>query len=162
MVSTILWHRSAPRPRDARGPSVALWIATSVDQVNESLRMKVFHTFRLDSLNQCLWHGDRRVTTTPKAFEVLRYLVEHPGRLVTQEEILEAVWPKAYVNQEVVKKYILGVRKVLGDRHHEPLFIETLPRRGYQFIAPVLEEDSAAPEPSAAPGRSRIVGRDDV
>jgi DNA-binding winged helix-turn-helix (wHTH) protein len=92
--------------------------------------MKRFHAFRLDPLNQCLWHGEQRVPITPKAFDVLRYLVEHPGRLVTQEEILEALWPGTYVNQEVIKKYILGIRKVLQDRHDKPIFIETFPRRG--------------------------------
>jgi DNA-binding winged helix-turn-helix (wHTH) protein len=122
--------------------------------------MKVFHSFRLDALNQCLWRGDQRLTITPKAFDVLRYLVENPGRLVTQEEILDALWPEACVNQEVVKKYVLAIRKVLGDRHHEPIFIETLPRRGYQFIAPVAEDAGGAPSAMSAIAESQIVGRD--
>ena len=102
--------------------------------------MKRFQAFRLDPLNQCLWRGEQRMPITPKAFDVLRYLVEHPGRLVTHEEILEALWPKVWVNQEVVKKYILGIRKILGDRHDDPIFIATIPRRGYQFVAEVVEE----------------------
>ena len=76
--------------------------------------MKVFRTFRLDSANHCLWQGEDRVLLAPKAFDVLRYLVEHADRLVTQEEILEALWPQTYVNPEVVKKYVLGIRKVSG------------------------------------------------
>src|SRR5262249_42388416 len=124
--------------------------------------MKRFHSFRLDPLNQCLWHGEQRVPITPKAFDVLRYLVEHPGRLVTQDEILEALWPETYVNPELIKKYILGIRKVLGDRHDQPIFIETLPRRGYQFVAPV-SEDAAADMPVLSPdATSRMVGRDDA
>ena len=67
--------------------------------------MKAFRSFRLDPSNQCLWQGERRVPLTPKAFDVLRYLVEHPGRLVTQHEILEALWPETYVNPELIKKY---------------------------------------------------------
>src|SRR5215813_13072793 len=102
--------------------------------------MKFFHSFRLDSLNQCLWRDQQRVPITPKAFDVLRYLVDHPGQLVTQEEILEALWPETYVNQEVIKKYILGIRKVLGDRHDKPIFIETIPRRGYQFVGKLIED----------------------
>jgi len=51
---------------------------------------------------------------TPKAFDVLRYLVEHADRLVTQDEILGALWPETYVNPEVIKKYILGIRKALA------------------------------------------------
>ena len=59
---------------------------------------KEFPPFRLDTVNECLWRqqdrgGDERIPLTPKAFAVLRYLVEHPGRLVTHSEILEAVWP---------------------------------------------------------------------
>src|SRR5215813_14886664 len=106
--------------------------------------MKLFHSFRLDSLNQCLWCGQQRVPLTPKAFDVLRYLVDHPGRLVTQDEILEAIWPETYVNPELIKKYILkyilGIRKALGDRHDKPEFIETFPKRGYQFVATVTDD----------------------
>ena len=121
--------------------------------------MKRFHSFRLDPLNQCIWRGEQRVPITPKAFDVLRYLVEHPGRLVTQEEILEAVWPGTYVNQEVVKKYILGIRKVLGDRHDKPIFIETFPRRGYQFVAQVIDEGTAAPSALPLDAKTKMVGR---
>jgi DNA-binding winged helix-turn-helix (wHTH) protein len=122
--------------------------------------MKAFHSFRLDSVNQCVWRRDERVTLTPKAFDVLRYLVEHPGRLVTHEEILEALWPKAYVNQEVVKKYILAIRKALQDEHQRPVFIETLPRRGYQFLAQVTDEAPVASTALSEIAERRIVGRD--
>jgi len=105
--------------------------------------MRQFHSFRLDTVNHCLWRGKNRETLTPKAFDVLRYLVEHAERLVTQEELLDALWPETYVNPEVIKKYILGIRKVLGDRHENPEFIRTFPRRGYQFIAPVSAVDTA-------------------
>jgi hypothetical protein len=83
---------------------------------------------------------------TPKAYDVLRYLVEHPGRLITQDEILEALWPETYVQPEVLRKYILEIRKVLGDRLDDPLFVETIPKRGYQFVALVSEEGSPGSE----------------
>ena len=121
--------------------------------------MKQFHSFRLDPRNQCLWRGDQRVPITPKAFDVLRYLVEHPGRLVTHEEILEAVWPETYVNQEVVKKYILGVRKVLGDRRDQPIFIETFPRRGYQFVAQVIDEGTGSTSALLVDATQKLIGR---
>jgi len=117
--------------------------------------MKVFHTFRLDAVNHCLWQGGERVSLAPKAFDVLRYLVEHADRLVTQEEILEALWPETYVNPEVVKKYILGIRKVLGDQTDKPLFIATFPRRGYRFIAPIFDE-AEKPLKSVAAKSTRI------
>src|ERR1700674_4992791 len=103
--------------------------------------MKEFPPFRLDTANQCLWRTDagneERIRITPKAFAVLRYLVEHAGRLITQEELLNALWPDTFVQPEVLKTHILDVRSALGDSAKNSRFIETLPRRGYRFIAPV-------------------------
>ena len=107
--------------------------------------MKSFRSFRLDTANQCLWRGQERVPIAPKAFDVLRYLVENPGRLVTQDEVLEKLWPDIYVNPEVFRKYILDIRKILGDRPDKPEFIETVTKRGYRFIAPVIDETAAEP-----------------
>ena len=106
--------------------------------------MKSFQSFRLDTANHLLLHGDERVSLTPKAFDVLRYLVERAGRLVTQDELLESLWPETYVNQEVLRKYILEIRKALGDRPDNPEFIETITKRGYRFVAMVTEDDPAA------------------
>ena len=78
--------------------------------------MKAFGRFRLDTVNHCLWCGDERAQLTPKAFDVLRYSIEHADRLVTQDELLEALWPETYVNPEGIRKYILEIRKVLSDR----------------------------------------------
>ena len=122
--------------------------------------MKIFGAFRLDTLNHCLWREDQRLFLAPKAFDVLRYLVEHSDRLVTQDEILEALWPETYVNPEVIKKYVLGIRKVLGDKSDKPLFVATFPRRGYQFIAPVRDEVSLAFSESTSHGIRNIVGRE--
>src|ERR1700730_2427211 len=102
--------------------------------------MREFPPFRLDTVNQCLWrHGDagndERISLSPKAYAVLCYLVEHAGRLVTQEELLEALWPDTFVQPEVLSRHILDIRRALGDHPKNPLFIETLPKRGYSFIA---------------------------
>src|SRR5262245_26368588 len=118
--------------------------------------MKQFHAFRLDTTNQCLWRGEERVPLAPKAFDRLRYLVEHGDRLVTQDEILEALWTDTYVNPEVIKKYILGIRKVLGDHPETPEFIRTFPKRGYQFIAPVTDDRHASAAKAAADTRPFI------
>jgi DNA-binding winged helix-turn-helix (wHTH) protein/tetratricopeptide (TPR) repeat protein len=99
--------------------------------------MKFFQPFSLDEVNQCLWRGETRVQMTPKPFAVLRYLVEHAGSLVTHEELLNAIWPDTYVQPEVLRRYILEIRRVLGDRAEKPLYVETIPKRGYRFIAPV-------------------------
>ena len=84
----------------------------------------------------------------PKAYDVLRYLVENPRRLVTPDELLERLWPETYVNPEVVRKYILDIRKILGDRPGKPEFIETVTKRGYRFIATVVDE-TATPGPTS-------------
>lgn len=113
---------------------------------NQSLRgtMKEFAPFRLDTVNQCLWRhsgdtGEQRILLTPKAFAMLRYLVEHAGRLVTQDELLEALWPDTFVQPEVLKSHVRDIRGALSDDAKNARFIETLPRRGYRFIAPVTD-----------------------
>jgi TolB-like protein/DNA-binding winged helix-turn-helix (wHTH) protein/Flp pilus assembly protein TadD len=115
--------------------------------------MKSFKTFRLDTANHILWRNEDRVPVAPQSFDVLAYLVEHAGRVVTQDEILEALWPETYVNPEVLRKYILEIRKTLGDRPNNPEFIETLPKRGYRFIAPLIDESAAeVPDLSTSDG----------
>jgi DNA-binding winged helix-turn-helix (wHTH) protein/tetratricopeptide (TPR) repeat protein len=99
------------------------------------------------------------VPLTPKAFDVLRYLVEHADRLVTQEELLEALWPETYVNPEGIRKYILELRKVLGDRSGRPVFIATFPKRGYQFVAPATDESAKNLLAAATQPPGNVVGR---
>jgi DNA-binding winged helix-turn-helix (wHTH) protein len=119
---------------------------------------KVFAPFRLDPINQCVWRNRERIELAPKTFAVLTYLVDHPGRLVTQSELLEAVWPETYVQPEVLRTYILELRKALGDHAKEPRFIRTFPKRGYQFLAPVVEEWLGS---EIAPAAERpLVGRE--
>jgi eukaryotic-like serine/threonine-protein kinase len=105
--------------------------------------MALFPPFRLDPVNQCLWRGDERIYLMPKPFAVLTYLVEHAGRLVTHEELLAAIWPDTYVQPEVLRRYILEIRRVLGDSAETPHFIQTFPKRGYQFVAPLTHESGA-------------------
>jgi DNA-binding winged helix-turn-helix (wHTH) protein len=102
------------------------------------------------------------VSIPPKAFDVLRYLVENPVRLVAQDELLEKLWPETYVNPEAIRKYILDIRKILGDRPDKPEFIETVTKRGYRFIATVTDDSArhesasatqAEPPPQTAPAK---------
>ena len=89
---------------------------------------------------------------------MLRHLVEHAGRLVTQEEFLQALWPEIYVQPEVLKSHIRDIRSALGDDPKIPRFIETLPRRGYRFIAPVTDDARKAYQEVDSPP-DRLVGR---
>jgi DNA-binding winged helix-turn-helix (wHTH) protein len=116
--------------------------------------MQKFGDFQLDSANECLWHCGQRLTLTPRPFAVLRYLVENPQRLVTHDELLEALWPETYVQPQVLRTYVLELRKLFGDDPACPQFIETIPKRGYRFLAAVTQENSAGSE------RSILVGRD--
>ena len=104
-----------------------------------------FASFRLDHLNQCLWQGTEQIYLSPKGFSVLRYLVERSGKLATKEELLDAVWPNVHVTEGVLKRAILEIRKALSDPIDEPLFIQTLHRRGYRFICPVTETAGSEP-----------------
>jgi predicted ATPase len=114
--------------------------------------MRQFGTFRLDLRNECVWHGDEQLTLTPRPFAVLRYLVENPNRLVTHDEMLEALWPETYVQPQVLRTYILELRKLLGDDPHDPQYIATIPKRGYRFLAPVAE--------AASPSAGGLLGRE--
>jgi DNA-binding winged helix-turn-helix (wHTH) protein len=125
--------------------------------------MREFPPFRLDSVNQCLWRRcecpeDQRILLTPKAYAVLTYLVDRAGRLVTQDELLEAIWPDTFVQPEVLKYQIADIRGALGDSAKKPSFIETLPRRGYRFIAAAREAESKPPTPADL-AATRFVGR---
>lgn len=110
--------------------------------------MKSFQSFRLDTPNHSLWRENDRVAIAPKAYDVLRFLVENAGRLVAHEEIIRAIWPDTFVNPEVVRKYIQDIRRILGDRAEKPMFIETVTKRGYRFVATVVDQDAleALPE----------------
>src|SRR5271169_2100164 len=126
--------------------------------------MKQFESFRLDTSNECLWRSGAQIALPPKPYAILRYLVENPGRLISHDELLDALWPETYVQPQVLRTYMLELRKVLGDDAGQPRFIQTLPKRGYCFVATVIERagmetsrsaGTAAPETKAA----EIVGR---
>src|SRR5712692_6945343 len=97
----------------------------------------LFPPFRLDVGNERLLRGTHPIGLRPTTFAVLRYLVGHPGRLVTKEEVLDAVWGQTVVSESVVKSCIRELRKALADAAQTPQYIETVHRRGYRFIAPL-------------------------
>jgi len=105
--------------------------------------LKQFGSFVLDTANECLWSGSTQIALQPKPFAVIRYLVENPGRLITHDELLDAIWPDTFVQPQVLRTYMLELRKVLGDDAGQPRYIQTLPKRGYCFISPVTEQSIA-------------------
>ncbi len=122
--------------------------------------MKQFEAFRLDTANECLWHNGAQIVLPPKPFAVLRYLIEHPGRLVSHDELLDALWPETYVQPQVLRTYVLDLRKALGDDAGQPRFIQTLPKRGYSFVARVVDApESKTQSENLATCDSELVGR---
>ena len=124
--------------------------------------MRQFSCFQLDTQNECLWRNGDRIPLTPKPFAVLRYLVENPQRLVTHDELLEALWPETYVQPQVLRTYVLELRKLLGDDAGNARFIETVPKRGYRFIAALAETSQSVAgfeQKAGAPPPSGLVGR---
>jgi len=123
--------------------------------------MKQFESFGLDISNQCLWRNGEQIALAPKPFAVLRYLVENPGRLITHDELLDALWPEIYVQPQVLRTYMLELRKLLGDDPAKPRFIQTLPKRGYCFVAPVAESPAPASASAQTTQSASIVDRVD-
>src|SRR4029450_12919184 len=75
----------------------------------------LFGPFRLDPDNACLWHDGQAKPLTPKSFSVLQYLVTHADRLITKDELFEALWPDTVVSEAALRICIGGLRKALGE-----------------------------------------------
>jgi DNA-binding winged helix-turn-helix (wHTH) protein len=91
----------------------------------------------VDAANAQAWQGKQLLTLRPRAFAVLRYLSEHPGQLVTKDEVIRAVWMDTVVTDDALVACVLELRKALQDEVQRPRYIETVHRRGYRFIGPV-------------------------
>src|SRR5262245_24308821 len=92
---------------------------------------------RIEVENEWAWCGARRLELRPKTFAILRYLVDHPGRLVTKDELLGAVWGGTVVSEATLTSCIRDLRHALADASRAPRYIETVHRRGLRFIGPV-------------------------
>ena len=101
-----------------------------------------FDQFTLDLTRGCLLRGQEEIKLRPKAFDVLRYLIENQGRLVSKDELIKAVWPDSFVTDDSLVQCLMDVRRALGDEGQQ--IIKTVPRRGYIFDRPVSENGSAA------------------
>jgi TolB-like protein/Flp pilus assembly protein TadD len=104
--------------------------------------------YRLDLGEERLWKGDEPVPVGNKAFQLLRFLVENPERLLTKNEILDAVWGDLCVSEGLVKEYIHDLRSALEDDPRHPDFIETVRGRGYRFLGGIGGV-SKSPDPAA-------------
>jgi DNA-binding winged helix-turn-helix (wHTH) protein/TolB-like protein/Flp pilus assembly protein TadD len=96
-----------------------------------------FGRFRLKSDERVLWREEELVPLTPKAFDILLTLLENDGRIVYKDDLMKKVWPNTFVEEGNLTQNVSLLRKALGESASGPQFIETVPRRGYRFVAPV-------------------------
>src|SRR5947208_13050170 len=108
-----------------------------------------FARFTLDLARGSLRAGDHQISVRPKSFDVLCYLLENPGRLVSKDDLVKAVWPNRSVTDDALTHCISELRAALQDT--EQRIIKTVPRRGYLLLADVSVRaiDAAAPKSSS-------------
>jgi DNA-binding winged helix-turn-helix (wHTH) protein/tetratricopeptide (TPR) repeat protein len=106
-----------------------------------------FDQFRVDARKRVLLHQDQQVRLTPKVFETLLYLVQHPGRVLDKDELMRAVWPDVVVEENNLNQNVAALRRAFGEKH----YILTVPRKGYRFTPEVQIEAvttlAARPQP---------------
>lgn len=114
-----------------------------------------FGVFRLDVAERRLLGDGRPLHLTPKVFDVLHVLVQNHGHLVEKERLLAEVWPDSFVEEGALSRSISVLRKTLDASDSGQKYIETVPKRGYRFVAPVVERgrnrDGTLDRPGAEP-----------
>ena len=117
-----------------------------------------FGPFHLDGPQGRLWQGDQAIALRPQSLAMLRYLVAHPGRLVTKAELRQHVWAGTHVTDTVLRVSVHEIRQALGDAAAAPRYLETVGRQGYRFL-PGRRPGGPAPAdarpPRRPPGRRR-------
>jgi eukaryotic-like serine/threonine-protein kinase len=91
-----------------------------------------------------LLRDGKALSLTPKAFDLLAFLAANPGRLLTKDELLHAIWPDAVVEESNLAYTVFAIRKALGESAESARYIETVPKRGYRFVAPVVRDEPNA------------------
>ena len=109
-----------------------------------SRRLVRFGTYEVDLSAGELKKCGIRLKLSGQPFQVLTILLEQPGAIVTREELQKRLWPDTFVDVDHnLNTAINKIREVLGDSADSPRFVETLPRRGYRFVAQVESTDAA-------------------
>src|SRR5215472_946866 len=117
-----------------------------------------FGAFVLDVKRRVVTRDGTPVPVTPKAFDILLYLVQHPNRVVTKQDLMKAVWPDTFVEETNLAQNLWLLRKALGEKDGNPLIV-TVARQGYHFTADVTEIDPSAPVvESEAPAQVSTAG----
>ena len=112
-----------------------------------------FGCFQLDPAERLLTNSGELVSLTPKAFDTLCALVEHSGRLLSKNQLLEMIWPDTYVEEKTLAQNIFTLRKTLGTDKNRGQFIETVPKKGYRFSATVRQVSKRSVQLVAPPAK---------
>src|SRR6266542_1626733 len=118
-----------------------------------SSRNYQFGEFTLDVARGCVLKAGEEIKLRPKVYETLKYLVEHPGRLIGKPELMQAVWPDAFVTDDSLVQCTLELRRALDDRSQQ--LLKTVPRRGYLFTAEVIQRPTKRSEEHTSELQSR-------
>lgn len=119
---------------------------------NQTTHAYVFGRFRVDACKRLLFAKDELVALTPKAFDTLLALVENRGAVLSKEELMRLVWADQIVEENNLAQNIHSIRKSLGEGSEGVKYIETIPKRGYRFVADVeVLTESLPPSPAARP-----------
>lgn len=103
-----------------------------------------FRDFKLEPAERRLSAAGKSIPLTPKVFDTLVLLVERAGHVVSKDELMKLLWPRGYVEESNLTKHIWLIRRALGDGEDDSRFIETVPKVGYRFVAPVTSGLSSA------------------
>ena len=114
-----------------------------------------FGSFILDASRACLRDGEREIELRPKSFDILRYLVERPGQLLSKDELMQAIWPNLFVTDNSLTRCISEVRQALG--HEGQRMIKTVPKRGYLFAVPVQTGETVLAPAAEAPAARELI-----
>jgi len=117
-----------------------------------------FGPFQFDSAQHLLFQAQKVIPLPPKAAETLEVLLENHGRLVEKEVLLRSVWPDTFVEEANLTVQISALRKIFQEQSNGHAYIETVPRRGYRFVADVIERsDAGIRQPDAPPPPAAIL-----
>ena len=131
-----------------------------------------FGPFRLLAAQRLLLEGDKPVRLGSRAFDILTALVERAGEVVGKEELIARAWPATFVEEANLKIQVSALRRALGDGQGDNRYVVTVVGRGYNFVAPIRQEEPsrASPSPTIAPAAphnlpfatTRMIGREEI
>ena len=116
----------------------------------------VFEQFRIDLAERMLTRAEVAIPLPPKGFDLLALLVQNAGNLLEKERIIQALWPGTFVEEANVSNLVGLLRKTLGDSVKRPEYIQTVPKRGYRFVAATVPLE---PKPQESRARTEARGQ---